>query len=220
MKRTFYILLSSFLLLFLINTACNKEDTISQASPQPNTKPIVYAGQDQTIFLPASAVTLTGSATDAERNINSYVWKQVNGSATAKIEMPQSLTTRVSNLTIGKYEFELTVIDTRGAWGVDTVTVLVRDPNIPGQGEVVFSGLKWQCPMGCTVEIYCLSCYVPANKPFKVYIRESVLSPWLEVVPEAQWSNATRYVYGYHNDRFWVYSNDEPNNVPDVKLVY
>jgi hypothetical protein len=89
-----------------------------------NAIPVANAGADQTVSAGA-AVSLAGSATDADGSIASYAWLQTSGpavtlgsanSATATFTAPAATTTLA---------FELTATDNRGATHVDAVTVTV-----------------------------------------------------------------------------------------------
>jgi len=91
-----------------------------------NTAPIANAGPNQTIFQPASSVTLTGSGTD-NGTITAYAWTQVGGPVTASITSPSSATTGVTGLSnVGAYIFRLTVTDNTGLTGIDDVQITVQ----------------------------------------------------------------------------------------------
>lgn len=98
-----------------------------------NTPPTASAGSDQIISLPTNSVTFTGSGTDADGTISSYLWtKEVGGTAT--ITSPTSATTTVTGLSAGEYRFKLTVTDNNGATGSDTVHVRVNNPPTANAG--------------------------------------------------------------------------------------
>lgn len=89
-----------------------------------NNPPSADAGDDQNIILPASSVTLTGSGTDTDGTIVSYLWTKLEGD-TATITSPTSATTTVTDLTEGSYVFQLLVTDDKGATDSSTVAVNV-----------------------------------------------------------------------------------------------
>jgi 5-hydroxyisourate hydrolase-like protein (transthyretin family) len=91
-----------------------------------NQSPVVNAGADQTITLPASSVTLSGSATDADGSVSSYLWTKTGGPSAGTISTPSSASTQVSGLTQGTYTFRLTATDNASATGYDEVTVTVN----------------------------------------------------------------------------------------------
>jgi len=99
--------------------------TYSTSSPGP---PTVSAGAPQTIQLPASSLTLTGSATgNGGATISSTVWTEVSGPVTAVIAAATSLSTGVTGLTTaGTYVFELKATDNNGLSSTATVTVTVQ----------------------------------------------------------------------------------------------
>ena len=91
-----------------------------------NQPPTANAGSAQTIILPASQVTLTGSGSDPDGTIASYAWTQVSGTA-ATIASPNSATTNITGLTTaGVRIFRLTVTDNGGATGTSDVTITVN----------------------------------------------------------------------------------------------
>jgi hypothetical protein len=223
--RRFYLYFLTVLAAGAIGLAsCEKEAPATQITTTPlppviNTAPKAYAGQDIWILVPTNSCTLSGSAIDAETNVEKYLWKQVSGPLSCIIESTNSVQTKVSNLEKGTYEFELNVTDKGGLNNKDTVTVFVREPAAPGQGEVIFKDLKWSCPMGCSLLINCFSCFVPVNQKFKVYLRGDNSNQWVEAVPENQWTANDKYIYGISNNNLWIYTN-ESNETPDVKITY
>jgi hypothetical protein len=90
-----------------------------------NKAPVVNAGTDKTVTLPANTVTLTGAATDADGSVSSYLWTKISGPAGGTITTAGAATTAVSNLVQGTYNFELTVTDNKGAKSKDAITVMV-----------------------------------------------------------------------------------------------
>lgn len=90
-----------------------------------NIPPVASAGNDQTITLPTSAVTLTGLGTDADGVILTYAWTKLTGGS-ATISSPSSSTTAVTGLAAGTYTFRLLVTDELGATDDDTVQVTVN----------------------------------------------------------------------------------------------
>ncbi len=91
-----------------------------------NQKPVANAGADTVINFPASIVWLNGSQSyDPDGVIVTSTWKQIDGPGAASIVSPNSVTTMVTSLGTGKYVFELTVTDNKGASGKDSVTVTV-----------------------------------------------------------------------------------------------
>ena len=98
------------------------EPHLPTTGPAANREPTVDAGADQTIQLPTTSVTLTGTASDPDGDALSYVWTQTAGAATA-IESPASPSTQVTGLAAGSYVFELSVSDGKGGTAQDSVQV-------------------------------------------------------------------------------------------------
>ena len=103
-------------------------------NPNASVPPVANAGRDTTVLLPQTTITLSASGSYAPNGaIESYSWKELSGRTQAVIASPGAVTTTVSNLRSGTYQFGLTVTDNLDSVGRDTVQVLVIDPfpNIP-----------------------------------------------------------------------------------------
>ena len=81
-------------------------------SPAPiNLAPVVSAGADQTVTLPATA-TLSGSVVDADGpTVGPVQWSQTSGPGVAVFSTPASLSTTVSFSAVGTYVLTLTASD-------------------------------------------------------------------------------------------------------------
>jgi poly(3-hydroxybutyrate) depolymerase len=91
-----------------------------------NKAPTASAGNDQTITLPSSSVSLSGSGTDADGTIASYSWSKVSGPTAGNIANAGSASSSVTGLTEGTYVFRLTVKDNNGASATNDVTITVK----------------------------------------------------------------------------------------------
>ena len=98
-----------------------------------NTPPTANAGPDQTITLPTNTVSISGTGTDPDGTIVAYLWTKISGPAAGTITNPANAATSVTGLVQGTYRFELRVTDNGGAFGRDTMQVIVNPPsaNIP-----------------------------------------------------------------------------------------
>lgn len=90
-----------------------------------NVSPTATAGTDQTITLPTSSVTLSGSANDADGSVSSHTWTKTSGTG-GTITSPANYTTTVTGLVAGTYVFRLEATDNQGATGFDELTVTVN----------------------------------------------------------------------------------------------
>ena len=96
------------------------------ASDATNAAPNAVAGNDIYLNTPVNSTTLDGSlSNDADGVILSYSWTKISGPSQYLIDNPSGSTTGISNLTDGRYQFELTVTDNEGAINKDTVAVFV-----------------------------------------------------------------------------------------------
>ncbi|XVJ66287.1 MAG: SGNH/GDSL hydrolase family protein [Lacibacter sp.] len=105
----------------------------------PNQPPIVNAGNNQTITLPASSVNLNGTATDADGTVVAVQWTKISGPTSFSITAPNSLQTSVTGLAQGVYDFELAATDDDGDTGRDTIRITVN-PAPPNQPPTVNAG--------------------------------------------------------------------------------
>lgn len=97
----------------------------------PNTTnkvPTLEAGANTTITLPTNSVNLTGTATDEDGTIASYLWEKVTG-PTATLGGSTTPTLALTNLLEGAYLIRLTVTDNLGATASDELTITVTSSN-------------------------------------------------------------------------------------------
>jgi hypothetical protein len=94
----------------------------------PAASPTVSGGAGQTISLPNTTTTLTGTAAGSNgAKIKSVVWQQSAGPITATIVSPSALSTKITLLkSAGTYVFRITVTDQNGKQAASVVNVVVR----------------------------------------------------------------------------------------------
>jgi len=115
------------------NSGAFGRDTV-QVTVNPtaaNIPPTANAGPDQSITLPVNATILSGSGTDLDGTVTAYLWTKISGPAAGTISNPATSATSVTGLVQGAYQFELRVTDNNGAFGRDTMIVVVNAANIP-----------------------------------------------------------------------------------------
>ncbi|HSC52246.1 MAG TPA: PKD domain-containing protein [Phnomibacter sp.] len=120
-----------FELLVTDNYAIESRDTVqvNVVNPLPNVLPIANAGNNQTITLPTSTVSLSGSlSSDNGGAIETYTWQKLSGPATAAIVSPNTVNTQVNFTKKGTYVFKLTVTDNEGGSASSNVQVTVINP--------------------------------------------------------------------------------------------
>jgi uncharacterized repeat protein (TIGR03803 family) len=106
------------------------------ATTSSNTPPVVNAGNDQTITLPANSVVLNGSASDANGTVAGYSWSKIAGPASYTFSSTTVANPTVSNLVQGTYTFRLTATDNQGAAAYDDVNITV-EPAAAGPSRFV-----------------------------------------------------------------------------------
>jgi dienelactone hydrolase len=114
------------------NVGAIGRDTVTViVNPLPNKPPLVNAGADQVITLPANSVTLTGAGSDDGYIVN-FTWTKISGPSQYNIASISQAQTTVNNLVEGIYQFELMAIDNMGVVGRDTVMITVNPKaNVP-----------------------------------------------------------------------------------------
>jgi hypothetical protein len=99
---------------------------LTNRRPGSSTAPTANAGSNQTITLPTSTVTLSGSGTPGAGSITTYAWTKSSGPSGGTIASPSSASTGISALQQGVYVFQLTVTQTDAQTASATVTITVN----------------------------------------------------------------------------------------------
>jgi dienelactone hydrolase len=125
----------------------SEEESSEDDSKKTNKPPVVKAGPDKTLTLPANSLQIRGSANDQDGKIESYKWTQVSGRS-ANLSGVNRETLKVTNLKEGTYVFRLTAKDDDGAGKADNVRVVVRKSSggKPDKGEDDESSSKKNTP--------------------------------------------------------------------------
>ena len=95
--------------------------------------PVANAGIDKAITLPVNSITLAGSGIVANSTISSYAWVKIAGPTSGTIATANGAITVVNNLVQGIYKFELTITNSEGLKGKDTLQVKVNETVIKNQ---------------------------------------------------------------------------------------
>jgi hypothetical protein len=125
----------------VLSTSDDVVITVNPIAPV-NTAPVVNAGFDQTITLPASA-SLAGSATDDGLPTGSTLtktWSKVTGSGTVTFTNASSLNTTATFSMAGTYTLKLTASDSLLSTS-DNIVFVVTAPLPVNQPPVVSAGL-------------------------------------------------------------------------------
>jgi ribosomal protein L14 len=110
--------------------------TVNAIPPPPNVAPTANAGSDTSIYIPANAITLSGSGTDPDGFIVSYSWRIISGGAHTLLNANNAIAD-LAGLLQDNYEAELTVTDNSGATGRDTVKITVGAGRLHNQQDDV-----------------------------------------------------------------------------------
>jgi hypothetical protein len=106
-------------------------DDVEVIRTPPNSAPVVSAGADQRIELPAHTATLVGAVTDDGLPLDaqrSYSWTVVSGPGAVLFSAPAALSTQATFGAAGTYVLRLSASDTQ-LTGSDDVTVVLLPPN-------------------------------------------------------------------------------------------
>lgn len=126
----------------------NSDSVDITINPQTNAAPIADAGIDQSVE-EESNVSLSGTGTDSDGTIVSYHWDQIVGSQNIVITNTNEATASFVAPTLSNsetYTFRLTVLDDKGAGGVDSVDIVISPKtNVPpiangGGNQTVIEG--------------------------------------------------------------------------------
>jgi hypothetical protein len=223
---------TSILLFVLLGSAilsaggCKKEmvDTISDSLNlnllNRITNPMVNAGSDVFVFLPADSCVLYASAY-SKNGIASNVWRKVSGPPSQIISSPDSLSPMVDGLIEGVYEFELKVTDKEGLITTDTVSVTVREKFVR---EVTFKDIFWNLdPIGGENHLVVKNVYgpMPVGSVFRVFMKIDNSGGWVEAIKDGKPGLGKAWYLYYLNDFYLtVWSGYDEGGTADIMLVY
>ncbi len=116
----------SFQLSATDNNGMTAADTMLViVAPAPiNIAPTANAGPD--IITNTSSAAISGTASDADGSIASYLWTKISGPSAGTLNNANTATLGLSGLVNGTYSFQLQVTDNQGATGKDSVNVTVN----------------------------------------------------------------------------------------------
>jgi hypothetical protein len=192
-------------------------------APPPPPPPVLRAGAiSAVVVLPADSAPLTGWLhVPAPADIESFAWAWVGGPASFSLANSGSLVARLTDLEPGVYEFELTARTMSGQVSRDTATILAYDPRVAPTEEIVRTGLQWQCPMGCWLDLGRARQYTGNGGGLRIHVQQDE-SRWVEAIPEHEWTGplgdgvAWLLLGGGH---LWLYRNDD-GGPATVRVMY
>lgn len=92
-----------------------------------NISPIVNAGADLSLTLPANSADITATASDADGLISKYKWTQISGTNNT-LSKDTLAKLSLTNLSVGNYVFRINVTDNKGAVAYDEISISVQNP--------------------------------------------------------------------------------------------
>ena len=216
------------ILVIVFNSHCTKPITEGPDVASTWLK-MADANVDITIEYPVNYSMLNGKATLQNGSLlKSVSWKQVSGPQ-AYILNPQSLQTRVWDFDYeGTYEFELTVMDNANHFDKDTM-VLKTKAGTTSNSQIFLWDMNWTRNNSgfddFKLEIENFFYFVPVNTVFEIYILRDSSQTWKQVIPAAQNTSNTGYVYypgTSINSSLVIYELPDIATVdkPDIKIVF
>ena len=153
-------------------------------------------------------------------SVSSYRWRKISGPGNPLIDDSTKLTTRVRNLQVGDYIFEVTATNATGRSDKDSVRIYVINPTATG---LVLKNFYWICPMGCSSQtVYKIYSLVPENRPLHVSIKYVDSSNWLLVEPIGQTFDNDKIYWSVGTDgTFSLYTDNPREGVKfDIKIEF
>src|SRR5258708_2603664 len=121
-----------------LSTSATVNVTVNPAPPG-NQAPVVSAGPNQTILLPANTVTLNGSAQDdglPAGSVLGVAWSEVSGPALVSFSAPSAAITTATFTSAGTYVLQLAANDSQFT-STSNVTIVVSAGPVSGSGVTV-----------------------------------------------------------------------------------
>jgi poly(3-hydroxybutyrate) depolymerase len=206
------------------NASSSDDVIVTVKAASINGVPTANAGDDQTITLPTSAVTLNASSsTDADGSIVSYAWSKIDGPLSYAISDATSAVVDVTELTEGSYTFAVSVTDDKNNVSIDSVVVTVN-PAIVINNKLPIARLGF----------YKTTIKQPASSVFANGIGSSdpdgriVSYKWEKIsgpssfyiaAPSAPYTQITRLVLGVYVFRFTVTDDQGGTASRDVEVT-
>jgi hypothetical protein len=229
MKITTIISLLILSVTITLHINCKKESVMITPSII-NTNPQAYAGEDWVIFVPTDSIFLQGATSDRENNIRITRWKKIAGPPGYNIENPDLLGTKLNQLEIGVYQFELSVEDSGGLKGSDTcIVTVVGNPQYTN--TIVIENLTWIFPWYSALNVAKFHDLVPKGSTFNIYVKRDNNPNWIEAnlisqnggggyyeyFIETRPDGAGMYTYG---SLYIFYYGQDVDDKPDVKIIF
>ena len=203
------------------DSTSNSPDSSSGSSggSTVNYPPDANAGVDLMVELRVNEGFLNGSCSDFESAITGFGWTKVSGPDSYILGNKNALSTKLSGLEKGIYQFEFMVIDGSGLFDKDTMMVIAGDIS-SNPRDTVFNDVGWSnggLLWGSKAEVKNIYNYLPPGSVFRVYLQASHLSDWTEL---KQLSGNDYYDFFLRDGNLYIYSNFDESTKANIKIVY
>lgn len=183
-----------------------------------NEPPVARAGEDRIFHLAAGQaqmdVVLDGStSSDPEGKELDYEWTRRSGPEAGTIVAPAQAKTTVKDLTAGMYEFQLKVVDEKGAIATDTVVITINISPTANAGE----DKQVTLPVGAVILSGSGDDPDGTIKTFQ-WVKKSGPAGGVLVSPTAAQTNITGLVSGTYEYELTVTDNRGATGKDDVKV--
>ncbi|WP_375579330.1 tandem-95 repeat protein [Marivirga tractuosa] len=194
-----------------------------------NSPPTANAGEDTQIQLPTNSITISGTASDSDGDIISYLWTKSSGGS-ATLSNTDEANLGVTDLEAGIYVFELTVEDDDNATDSDEVQLEVLDEENLSPIANAGSDVSIQLP---TNSVNLIGTGSDEDGTISSYLWQKTSGSSVSIVnPNNSTATANELVTGTYTFRLTVTDNDgatdsdlmqvtvlETNQVPLVSIV-
>lgn len=112
-------------------------------NPEPNDPPLLSVPERIALVFPQTSVTISAEATDIDGDIVSWVWLKESGPDGAVLWHTDTAELTITDLTVGTYQFAVTVTDDDAAKQTQLVEVTITNATSPVEPTVLGTLTKW-----------------------------------------------------------------------------
>lgn len=164
-----------------------------------NVNPVADAGGDKIITAPANSTSVTGTASDADGTVTRVEWRKISGPPGGNLSAPTSLTTSITQLQVGVYQYDFIATDNDSATATSTMHVTVNPQ--PANINPVVGTIRPDTTIVLPVSTVALSgAATDADGTVSSYVWSQTSGPGTATLttPNAQTTNATGLIEGIY----------------------